>query len=1297
MEAMTDGVHPPDEEKIFQTAAALQGKERENYLRFACEGDPEMRFGVELLLAAIGDVSFMARGADDPASELGSTEFERLKLEEAGDRIGPYRLLQQIGEGGFGVVWIAEQEKPVRRQAALKIIKLGMDTKEVIVRFEQERQALAMMDHPNIAKVFDAGATPTGRPYFVMEMVQGVSITSYCDQNQLSMRDRLRLFIQVCSAVQHAHQKGIIHRDLKPTNILVSLHDDVPVPKVIDFGVAKATQGKVTDITILTKLECMVGTPLYMSPEQAEMKGGDVDTRSDIYSLGVLLYELLTGRTPLDRQDLVKAGAWEIRRVITEGDPKKPSTALISMEAGRRTAVARQRRSDIGRLISSIRGDLDWIVMKALERDRNRRYDTASGFGKDVERHLANEPVLARPPSVAYKFDRFFRRNKAAVRSGVAVLLALVAGVVGVFVQAVQTGREARRANLALDDLRASAPAFAEQAETLAQQERFSEAVEKLHYAAKLRPDVAEYLVKQGDLFECQFRLAEAVDAYRAALLLDPANARAISNSNLCQELLAVSTPGKPLSRESLTKLLDAMQREQRPAAQLLPIARRLGAEKALLLSVWSERLKTLSIPPEMPLKSRLRMADDGLLTLDLSRTKIADLSLLRGMPLAELDCTGCGNLTDLTALGELPLRNLNVSGTGVHDLAPLAAVRTLRILDLSGSQVTGLQALSGLQLRVLKLNRLAVYDLAPLRGMPLQQLAIDRTAVRELSPLVGLPLNWLSCDSIPAIHFEALAGLSLEFLSLRNTRCYDLAFLRRMPLRELFLTGCFASNSMVLSELHTLEVLALPERFRSVPELGIPALRNHLQLRQLGFESAEEPQANALPSAVEFWRTWDRERAVVEAFRAAGVEVSIKLLPDQSWEVSLDNQPVTDLSPLRGSPVVRLFARNTHIGNVQGIAGMSLKALSIKGTKVSDLSPLSGMPLEELELIGTAVTDLRPLQGMPLERLSVEETAISDLGPLKGMALREFWAGTTQVTDLSPLKGMPLRVLHIDDCRRLTDVSPLLEVPTLEQVFLPKTARNVELLRGLPNLEFISFEFDSRRNQPLHSSAEFWSMTSPVNEQGLGVEKNFAELELLIHSRIERHRSTEVGKDFLKLATIALATGNRARYRELCAEMQRRPPGVDSEWIIKAGCWPTEPGISQDEMRKSLNDLKSAYGDAPGLSTSFAITYALCELRMGLWDQVVKRIGLVPSHKNHREAAVCHALLALARFRLGDLGEARTHLDQARTLREKGWPTLGSSVPARTNVGPWHESLLLDLLVRDAETIITGPAGAAE
>lgn len=418
-----------DEKEIFNVAIAIEtGDARQQYLKQVCGDDTDLMRRVDVLLRMQSEEPDFL---DVPVLGGSATVAGQTVSEKTGDSIGPYKLREKIGEGGFGVVYVAEQKEPVSRKVALKVIKPGMDSQDIIARFEAERQALAMMDHPNVAKVLDAGATESGRPYFVMELVHGVSITEYCDSKKLTTRQRLELFIDVCHAVQHSHQKGIIHRDIKPSNVMVTMADHRPVVKVIDFGVAKALHQNLTDKSIYTGYGQMVGTPMYMSPEQAQLSSLDVDTRSDIYSLGVLLYELLTGTTPFDKDTFKKAGFDEVRRMIREVEPRRPSEQVSTLKAEQASTISDSRNVNHGSLGKSLRGDLDWIVMKTLEKDRSRRYETASSLAADIQRYADNKPVLASPPTSAYRFSKYVQRNKVRIGFAAVLLFALVGGLAG--------------------------------------------------------------------------------------------------------------------------------------------------------------------------------------------------------------------------------------------------------------------------------------------------------------------------------------------------------------------------------------------------------------------------------------------------------------------------------------------------------------------------------------------------------------------------------------------------------------------------------------------------------------------------------------------------------------------------------------------------------------------------------------------------------------------------------------------------------------------------------------------------
>jgi serine/threonine protein kinase/Flp pilus assembly protein TadD len=506
-----------DQARALFLAALERGPDQwPAFLDEACGGHAGVRARVEELLRAHQALGSIHAGrGGGPAATVDLALAER-----PGTVVGPYKLLEQIGEGGFGVVFLAEQTQPVRRKVALKVLKAGMDTRQVVARFEAERQALALMDHPHIAKVFDGGATASGRPYFVMELVKGVPITDFCDQNHLTPRQRLELFLPVCQAVQHAHQKGIIHRDLKPSNVLVSRHDTTPVVKVIDFGVAKALGQELTDKTLFTGIGQMVGTPLYMSPEQAGLSDLDVDTRSDIYSLGVLLYELLTGTTPFDKERLGKAGYDEIRRIVREEEPAKPSTRISTLGQAADT-VSANRQSDPKRLRRLFRGELDWLVMKALEKDRNRRYETASAFAADVLRYLKNEPVLACPPSFWYRFRKLAWRNRRAFLIASAAALVVFLALVGLAVSNVLIRQEQARTKdekdrtekaqkLAqdraaeiqreLEGLQA-ANALLDRGRLYANSRRWDNANAAFTKAIQRRPDHVSVWVERGDLY----------------------------------------------------------------------------------------------------------------------------------------------------------------------------------------------------------------------------------------------------------------------------------------------------------------------------------------------------------------------------------------------------------------------------------------------------------------------------------------------------------------------------------------------------------------------------------------------------------------------------------------------------------------------------------------------------------------------------------------------------------------------------------------------------------------------------
>ena len=502
-------VHDNRIEEIFLAAIEIASDQQPAFIDRECGSDTDLKQQVLALLQAHDQTgSFFVDGQ----VPWNAATVEEFSSECLGQEIGPYKLREKIGEGGMGVVYVAEQERPMRRKVALKVIKPGMDSQSVLARFEAEQQALAIMNHRNIAKVLDAGIADSGRPYFVMELVQGIPITEYCDEKRLNVTERLELFVSVCQAIQHAHQKGIIHRDIKPSNVLVTEEDGQAIPKIIDFGVAKALSQRLTDRTLYTHFQAFLGTPLYASPEQASLSNVDVDTRSDVYSLGVLLYELVTGDTPHNKSQMQRAAYEEICRIIRDEEPPKPSTRLSTMGASA-TEISKRRRSDPSRLVQSVRGDLDWIVMKALEKDRSRRYEGANSLAADIRRMLNNEAIEARPPSATYRLRRFVQRNRPAVVVSSLAMLLLLSGLYGLSVKS-SSDAIANRSRQVEEDFR---ELLMSEIESLALKGEFTKARSRLLDAEKL--GVTARTLK---VMEAQIALLEGNDYDAVLKILEP-------------------------------------------------------------------------------------------------------------------------------------------------------------------------------------------------------------------------------------------------------------------------------------------------------------------------------------------------------------------------------------------------------------------------------------------------------------------------------------------------------------------------------------------------------------------------------------------------------------------------------------------------------------------------------------------------------------------------------------------------------------------------------------------------------
>ena len=956
--------------------------------------------------------------------------------------------------------------------------------------------------------------------------------------------------------------------------MLVTIYDGKPMPKIIDFGVAKALHQRLTEMTMFTQFGAVVGTLEYMSPEQAEMDMLGTDTRSDIYSLGVLLYELLTGSTPMDGKKLRSLGYAEMLKTIRELEPPKPSTRL-TQSAGDMANISARRHTEPRRLQKLIAGDLDWIVMKCLEKDRTRRYETANGLVSDIQRHLQDEAVTASPPSQVYKFQKLVRRNKFACAAVASVMLALVLGLAASLWQAgraaheaARAAREAARAHLAeqqalntLDELRATAPTFAAQAQALATGGQFDQAMEKLDYADNLQINAPELRAAKGDLYLCQLKLPQAAAAYRDALRLNPGFAPAQAKATLCDQLLAASpSPQGKLSLESLGRIYQSLDPQKRPAGAGLKAVNdslREWTRKERLWNYWLPRLQSLPMFAKIQLDvspmegEHFNVRDDGRLALYLGDLDFSDLSQLKDLPIADLYIGHCKNVTDVQPLADMPsLENIAVpvlarNIEALHKLPKLkrlsfSATRTVLsaneqsrffssiftkqneqtlndeskvkslmrrviLFDIKGpwgsttpdttaeefwkqystlswmsrlrdsaikptgitrqndgtwnlsfeskKELTDISFLQGMPISVLSLGGTSVTDLSPLRGMPLKNLAIWWTKVIDLTPIKGLPITHLDVSWSKVNDLSLIKGMPLGFLAIDGIPARDLSPLRGMPLTNLHLRACANLTDLSpLADNKELTELVLPPNFTD-----FEFLHTLPKLRLLSFDENQSGDYSADKTTDQFWASLAAEQAWAVALHKADITYKMRRMVDKSWELVLDNQPISDLSMLKGGNITVLSLTGTPVTDLSPLVGMKLTALSLRGTKVTDLSPLAGLPLQSLDVRETPVTDchrcahprceircancvcggLRSRTFLPSPVASSWSCSTRPIRQhrtsiVKGMKLRTLLIARDPVADLAPVAGMPLTNLNIGGTS-VTDLLPLLKCPTLK------------------------------------------------------------------------------------------------------------------------------------------------------------------------------------------------------------------------------------------------------------------------
>jgi len=888
------------------------------------------------------------------------------------------------------------------------------------------------------------------------------------------------------------------------------------------------------------------------------------------------------------------------------------------------------------------------------------------------------------------------RRHKVGFAATAAIIIILFAGVL---ISTWQAGR----ATAALNELRQTAPAFATQAHTLAAAERFDEAIEKLDYAIKLRPDVAEYRMAKGDLLQSQLKLAEAAALYREALHLKPGLAHAEASAQLCDELLAAKpAKGGGLSRESLANLLSAMQQQQRPAAEMFPVARLLGEENKLLLDLWLEKLKDLPIPPDRPIKERLTMADTGRLKLDLAGTSVSDLEALRDMPVGWLDLNGCSGIKSLEPLREAPLRTLWMPGLASLDsdsIAVISSLTHLKVLSLAGTKVADLSPLQGLPLVELDLTDTPVHDISPLRGMPLKILNLRSTRVADLSPLAGMPLTVFDASGIPADDYSPLAGAPLETFMTQNSPIRDLSFLEGSPIQVLALHNCNeALGYAALEGLESLSLLILPDGYRNLPpeELAaIAKLRNSPTLKNIesvGHRSGRGKAflINTAQTSDEFWKNWDREEAIISYLKESGLNFHLSQLSSGNFRLEVLHQPLRDLSFLENTPVEELRLSGTQISDLRPLEKLPLTVLDIVQTRVSDLSPLSSpvlsASLKELYIWRIPATDFSPIASCTsLEVLDAADTALKDLNIVQSLNLRTLLLAGVEMSDISALAGMPLHWVSLARTD-VTDISPLLQCPSLQELVLPPNARDVEALHSLPALSRLSYDEIGMNGHGGHSAQtteEFWA----GRQHGLTA----MSVAALSTESIQNPNDTILA---LKVAALQAWFGLNADYvatckRELTWGATAVAP-IDLERVAKiASLLPvTDPSIQEASLRLARKGWKlgASSAEAPWHS----MTLGIAEYRSDHFqaaDEALRVAEQAPdSQWTNALIGTAAFYRAMSLFKQGRADEARA-LFAATEARMSPCPADTDPLPVAVH----HDDLIMWLAHREASALIEG------